>query len=91
MSIQKPPAGTRGVRTPPSIMARIMTPLMVRVHRRSGDRFAGMDLLYLAAVFHDTGLVAPFVLGLCRRVDARRRDESASLSNGRPTRTSTAP
>ena len=27
-----------------------MTPVMVRVHRRSGDRFAGMNLLYLTTV-----------------------------------------
>jgi deazaflavin-dependent oxidoreductase (nitroreductase family) len=47
MRISKPPAGTHGVRTPPGILGRIMTPLMIRIHRRSGNRFAGMDLLYL--------------------------------------------
>jgi deazaflavin-dependent oxidoreductase (nitroreductase family) len=50
MPISKPPAGTRGVRTPPGFLGRIMTPLMIRIHRRGGDRFAGMDLLYLTTV-----------------------------------------
>jgi deazaflavin-dependent oxidoreductase (nitroreductase family) len=27
-----------------------MTPLMVRMHRRAGDRFGGMDLLYFTTV-----------------------------------------
>jgi deazaflavin-dependent oxidoreductase (nitroreductase family) len=31
-------------------MGRVMTPVMVRVHRLSGNRFAGMDLLYLTTV-----------------------------------------
>jgi deazaflavin-dependent oxidoreductase (nitroreductase family) len=31
-------------------MGRVMTPVMVRVHRLSGNRFAGMDLLYLSTV-----------------------------------------
>ena len=50
MAIEKLPGGTRGSRTPPSLLSKIMTPLMVRVHRRSGDRFQGMDLLYLTTV-----------------------------------------
>lgn len=50
MPVQKPPAGTRGARTPPRLLAKIMFPLMERIHRRSGDRFNGMDLLYLTTV-----------------------------------------
>jgi deazaflavin-dependent oxidoreductase (nitroreductase family) len=50
MGIEKPSPGTRGARTPPHVISRLMTPLMVRVHRRSGDRFHGLDLLYLTTV-----------------------------------------
>jgi deazaflavin-dependent oxidoreductase (nitroreductase family) len=50
MSVQKLPGGTRGTRPPPRLINKIMMPLMTRVHRRSGDRFAGMDLLYLTTV-----------------------------------------
>jgi deazaflavin-dependent oxidoreductase (nitroreductase family) len=50
MPVQKLPGGTRGTRTPPSLLSKIMTPLMVRIHRRSGDRFRVMDLLYLTSV-----------------------------------------
>lgn len=50
MSVQKPPSGTRGARTPPRFVGKIMMPLMMRIHRRGGDRFNGMDLLYLTTV-----------------------------------------
>ena len=50
MSIEKLPGGTRGAQPPPSLLTRLTTPLMVWIHRRSGDRFAGMDLLYLTTV-----------------------------------------
>jgi deazaflavin-dependent oxidoreductase (nitroreductase family) len=50
MPVDKLPGGTRGTRTPPSLLSRIMTPLMVRIHRRAGDQFGGMDLLYLTTV-----------------------------------------
>ena len=50
MAIRKLPEGTRGARTPPRFLAKAMTGLLVRVHRRSGDRFNGMDLLYLTTV-----------------------------------------
>lgn len=50
MSVQKLPSGTRGARTPPRFLGKIMMPLMVRIHRRAGDRFAGMNLLYLTTV-----------------------------------------
>jgi deazaflavin-dependent oxidoreductase (nitroreductase family) len=48
MTIQKPPAGTKGVRTPPRFMSRLMSPLVMRIHRLSGNKFGGMDLLYLS-------------------------------------------
>lgn len=50
MPVEKLPGGTRGTRTPPSLLSKIFTPIMVRIHRRSGDRFGGMDLLYLTTV-----------------------------------------
>jgi deazaflavin-dependent oxidoreductase (nitroreductase family) len=50
MSLSKPPSGTRGTRTPPRILARLVTPIMTRIHRLSHDRFGGMDLLYLTTV-----------------------------------------
>ena len=50
MPVEKLPGGTRGTRTPPSLLSRIMTPLMVRMHKRAGDRFGGMDLLYLTTI-----------------------------------------
>jgi len=50
MPVQKTPSGTRGARTPPHLLNKIMSPLMVRIHRLSGDRTGGMDLLYLTTV-----------------------------------------
>jgi deazaflavin-dependent oxidoreductase (nitroreductase family) len=50
MSISKPPSGTRGARTPPRLLGRLLMPIMMRLHRRQGDRFNGMDLLYLSTV-----------------------------------------
>jgi deazaflavin-dependent oxidoreductase (nitroreductase family) len=50
MGIEKPSAGSRGARTPPHVISRLMTPLMVRIHRWSGDRVRGLDLLYLTTV-----------------------------------------
>jgi deazaflavin-dependent oxidoreductase (nitroreductase family) len=55
MPVQKLPAGTRGSRQPPGFLGRLFTPLMIRVHRRSGDRFHGIDLLYLTTVGAKTG------------------------------------
>jgi len=34
----------------PGFLARFMTPLMIRLHRRAGDRFQGADVLYLSTV-----------------------------------------
>src|SRR5580765_6814933 len=50
MSIEKPPAGTRGTKPPPRLITRLLLPIMQKLHRRSGDRFSGMDLLYLHTV-----------------------------------------
>jgi deazaflavin-dependent oxidoreductase (nitroreductase family) len=50
MSIEKSPSGTRGVRQPPRLIARLMMPMMRRIHRLTGDRFNGMDLVYLTTV-----------------------------------------
>jgi deazaflavin-dependent oxidoreductase (nitroreductase family) len=33
----------------------LMTNLMIKIHKRSGDRFAGMDLLYLTTVGAKSG------------------------------------
>jgi deazaflavin-dependent oxidoreductase (nitroreductase family) len=55
MPVQKLPAGTRGVRQPPGFLGRIFTPFMIRIHRRSGDRFHEMDLLYLTTVGATSG------------------------------------
>jgi hypothetical protein len=55
MAIRKLPEGTRGTRTPPRFLSRAMTGLMVRIHRRGGDRFNGMDLLYLTTVGAKSG------------------------------------
>lgn len=50
MPIKKLPGGTRGGHKPPSLLNKIMTPVMVRIHRLSGNRFGGLDLLYLTTV-----------------------------------------
>src|SRR4051812_33932846 len=55
MAIEKPPTGTRGGRKPPGFLGRILTPVMTRLHRRQGDRFRGMDLLYLTTVGAKSG------------------------------------
>jgi len=50
MSFQKTPGGTRGSRTVSNGLTRAIMRLMTGWHRRSGDRFQGMDLLYLTTV-----------------------------------------
>lgn len=56
MSFQKTPGGSRGVRTPPSNpVTRGIMRVMTMWHRRSGDKFQGMDLLYLTTVGAKTG------------------------------------
>jgi len=39
----------------PGFVGRIMTPLLVRIHRRGGDTFQGMELLYLTTVGAKSG------------------------------------
>ena len=65
MPISRSPGGTRGARTLPAPIARVMMPMMQWVHRRTGDRFRGSDLLYLTTVGarsgeHRTNPVARF-------------------------------
>lgn len=57
MSIEKPPAGTRGARTPPTSnpVSRLMARAMTWYHHRRGDRFMDMDLLYLTTVGAKSG------------------------------------
>jgi deazaflavin-dependent oxidoreductase (nitroreductase family) len=53
--MQKTPGGTRGARTPPTLFMKALMPVMKWLHRRSGDRFRGGDLLYLTTVGARTG------------------------------------
>src|SRR6266516_7647519 len=56
MSFQDTPGGTRGARTPGSNpVTRALMRAMTSWHRRSGDKFQGMDLLYLTTVGAKTG------------------------------------
>jgi deazaflavin-dependent oxidoreductase (nitroreductase family) len=56
MSFQKTPGGTRGGRGMPSnAITRAMTRLAMAWHRRSGDKFQGMDVLYLTTVGAKSG------------------------------------
>jgi deazaflavin-dependent oxidoreductase (nitroreductase family) len=55
LAVEKLPGGTRGTRRPPGLLARIMMPIMIRIHRRSGNRFNGQDLLYLTTVGAKSG------------------------------------
>jgi len=55
MSVDKLPGGTRGTRRPPGFIARLLMPIMMRIHRRSGDRFQGQELLYLTTTGAKSG------------------------------------
>ena len=55
MPVDKLPTGTRGSRQPPRFLAKLMVPLLLRVHRRAGDQFQGMELLYLTTVGAKSG------------------------------------
>ena len=56
MSFQKTPGGTRGARVPwTNPVGRAVGRMLAGWHRRSGDRFQGMDLLYLTTVGAKTG------------------------------------
>src|SRR5262249_6681711 len=54
---RKTPGGTRGARTPslPSGLARLLGRMMIKRHRRKGDTFLGMDVLYLTTIGAKTG------------------------------------
>jgi deazaflavin-dependent oxidoreductase (nitroreductase family) len=49
MTFQKTPGGTRGRRMSgrANVLTRFLSRMMIRQHRRKGDRFMGMDVLYL--------------------------------------------
>jgi deazaflavin-dependent oxidoreductase (nitroreductase family) len=56
MSFQETPGGTRGARTPGSnAVTRAIMRAMTGWHRRSWDKFQGMDLLYLTTVGAKSG------------------------------------
>lgn len=56
MSFQKTPGGSRGGKGMSSnALTRFMMKTMTGWHRRSGDKFMGMDLLYLTTVGAKTG------------------------------------
>ena len=57
MTFDKIPSGTRGARMPSKANAfsRFVTKLMIRFHRRAGDHFQDMDLLYLTTVGAKSG------------------------------------
>ncbi len=57
MSFQKTPSGTRGARGAGSsnALTRFVSKAMTKWHRRSGDKFQGMDLLYLTTVGAKSG------------------------------------
>jgi len=57
VSFEKTPSGTRGGRGPgrSNAFTRFVTRMMIKLHRRSGDRFQGLDLLYLTTTGAKTG------------------------------------
>jgi deazaflavin-dependent oxidoreductase (nitroreductase family) len=55
VSFSKTPAGTRGGRKIPGLVGKLVVPAMMRMHRRSHDRFNGMDMLYLTTVGAKSG------------------------------------
>jgi deazaflavin-dependent oxidoreductase (nitroreductase family) len=56
MNFEKTPGGTRGARTPKAnAVTRVLMRGMTSWHRRSGDKFQGMDLLYLTTTGAKTG------------------------------------
>jgi hypothetical protein len=60
VSFQKTQAGTRGGRGLSSnAVTRTLMRVMTSWHRRSGDKFQGMDLLYLTTVGAKTWSSAP--------------------------------
>jgi deazaflavin-dependent oxidoreductase (nitroreductase family) len=63
MEFKKLPAGTHGARTPPGVVARLLNPVVLRVHRLTGSRVRGMPLLYLTTVGARSGKTRTNPLG----------------------------
>ena len=64
MSFQKTPSGTRGARgVPLNAFTRFANRVMMKWHRRSGDRFLGQDLVYLTTVGAKSGQKRQVTLG----------------------------
>jgi deazaflavin-dependent oxidoreductase (nitroreductase family) len=69
LSIEIPPAGTKGARKPPSgPLARVLMGAMRRVHRLTGSKMSGRPLLYITTVGAKSGqrrtsVVMPFPEG----------------------------
>lgn len=57
MTIAKSSAGTRGMRGArlATLFARVMRPVLIKLHRRQGDTFRGSHVLYLTTVGAKTG------------------------------------
>jgi deazaflavin-dependent oxidoreductase (nitroreductase family) len=55
MALEKLPSGTRGARTPPRLLVKLLMPLATKLHRRQGDRFRDFDVLYLHTVGAKSG------------------------------------
>jgi deazaflavin-dependent oxidoreductase (nitroreductase family) len=64
LSFHKTPSGTRGTRGVPSnAFTRFANRMMMKWHRRSGDRFLGQDLVYLTTVGAKSGQKRQVTLG----------------------------
>lgn len=57
MIVRKTPGGTYGARlpAPPGWLAQFLSRVMIKLHRRKGDRFQDMDLLYLTTTGAKSG------------------------------------
>ena len=44
MAIEKLPSGTRGARTPPKALMKVLMPIMQWIHRRTGNRMRKANL-----------------------------------------------
>ena len=56
MSIHKTPSGSYGARFPSmGPLGRFVSKMMIKQHRRSGNKFQGMDLLYLTTTGAKSG------------------------------------
>ncbi len=56
MSFQKAPSGTRGSRfSMPGGVARFLSRMLIKQHRRGGNKFQGMDILYLTTTGAKSG------------------------------------